>query len=75
MNYAIQKAGDGVYYMRMVQRPKAKMTINESGISYMEIKDIEVLIPLYGYSENRIEISNILKEYSIVEPGTYWKQN
>ena len=69
----VKAASSDCLYLR--KDPKGEGYVMIDGIMYQNeaVPDLAVCIPLYGYSRNRIEVSNIMDGFIVMPSGTYWK--
>jgi hypothetical protein len=70
----IQAASEDCLYIRHNPRKDGFVMIDGQYLKDEEIPDLEVCLPLYGYSRNRIEVSSIMDGFIVMPSGTYWKR-
>lgn len=71
--FSFNAASDKVGYLRHSTRKGLRIKIDGKEISGDKVPDFVTCIPLYGYGENRIEVSSIMDGYMAMPSGTYWK--
>lgn len=71
--YQILPAGDKAVYLCPKNPEKFNVKINGEYIQHSDVPDTLLLIPMWGFGENRIEISSAAAGYSGLPAGAYWK--
>jgi len=72
--FELKAAGENCAYIRMGRREGATVLIDGVPVDTNDISDILLCVPLYGFGQNRLEVSPIMKGYIAMPSGTYWKQ-
>ena len=70
----IKAASNDCLYIR--KDPKQDGFVMIDGVMFRNeaMPDLLVCLPLYGYSRNRMELSNIMDGFIVMPSGTYWRQ-
>jgi hypothetical protein len=70
----VQAASEDCLYIRRNQSKGGFVMIDGQYFKDEAIPDLEICLPLYGYSRNRIEVSSIMDGFIVMPSGTYWKR-
>ena len=72
--FDIQAASSDCLYIRKDPKNEGVLMVDDFNFNGVQIPDILVCLPLYGYSRNRIEVSNVMDGFIIMPSGTYWRE-
>jgi len=73
-SFDVQAAGDSCLYIKMDSKKTGNFIVSDTSFTDRQIPDLAVCVPLYGYSRNRIEVSPVMRGYSVMPSGTYWAE-
>lgn len=71
--YQIKPASSTTSYLCPKNTEAVTLFIDGRYIPHEDIKDYMTVIPLYGFGENRVEVSPVTKGFSVMPSGAYWK--
>jgi len=72
--FEITAASSDCLYLRHNKSTGGTLLVDGISFNNEQIPDLAVCLPLYGFSRNRIEISNIMDGYILMPSGTYWNR-
>ncbi|MDR2923618.1 MAG: hypothetical protein LBU85_09800 [Treponema sp.] len=70
--FEIMAASSDCLYIRRNPRMSGTLLIDNVTFKDDQIPDLAVCLPLYGFSQNRIEVSSVMNGYIVMPGGTYW---
>jgi len=70
--FDITAANNDCLYIRSDPGKEGTLLIDNVTFKNDQIPDLTVCIPLYGFSNNRIEVSSIMNGFIVMPSGTYW---
>ena len=71
--YVLKSSGENCVYICPVKRSDTLCYIDEEVVSLTKLPSFMFYIPLYGFGENRIEVSSIMKNEGAVNCQTLWR--
>jgi len=71
-SFDVEAANNNCLYIRMKDKKKVQLLINNETFINNEVPDLAVCVPLYGFGRNRIEVSSIMNGFIAMPSGTYW---
>ena len=70
--FDVAAAGGDCLYIKPGEKKGAQYLMNAESLTGEAVPDIAVCLPLYGFSRNRIEVSQVMDGYIAMPSGTYW---
>jgi len=70
--FGVSAANENCLYLKKDNKEEAQLVIDSESFVNQAVPDLLVCLPLYGFSQNRIEVSPIMDGYILMPPGTYW---
>jgi len=72
--FEIMAASSDCLYIRRDQKTGGILLIDNTTFKNDQIPDLAVCLPLYGFSQNRIEVSSVMNGFIVMPSGTYWNK-
>jgi len=72
--FEIMAASSDCLYIRRNQKTGGILLIDNTTFKNDQIPDLAVCLPLYGFSQNRIEVSSVMNGFIVMPSGTYWNK-
>ena len=72
--FEIMAASSDCLYIRRNQKTGGILLIDNTAFKNDQIPDLAVCLPLYGFSQNRIEVSSVMNGFIVMPSGTYWNK-
>ena len=72
--YDLKAASNDVLYLCPLTMEGVLINIDGKPIKALNAPSFSLYIPLYGFGENRIEVSSVLEGETSLPYGTYWKK-
>jgi hypothetical protein len=69
----IQAASEDCLYIKKSHKKSGFLIVDGAIYRDDAVPDLAVCLPLYGYSQNRIEVSSVMNGFITMPSGTYWK--
>lgn len=73
-SYTVKAASENCVYICPLTMNKTGYTHNGRYVYGIEGKPFALYLPMYGYGENRVEVSSVLDSEICMPSGTYWKK-
>jgi len=71
-SFAVKAANEDCLYLEMDNKNGAQMIMDFQSFADQAVPDLAVCVPLYGFSRNRIEVSDVMDGFIAMPSGTYW---
>jgi len=72
--FEIMAASSDCLYIRRDQKTGGILLIDNTTFKNDQMPDLAVCLPLYGFSQNRIEVSSVMNGFIVMPSGTYWNR-